>query len=72
MAQPEVVVPFDPNDNTAKADFTIPADTSVLKDQNVLVTGGASGLGLLLSRELASHGSDTMSMRRQEKLHLTF
>jgi NADPH:quinone reductase-like Zn-dependent oxidoreductase len=32
-------------ETTPKADFTRPVDTSGLRGQNVLITGGASGLG---------------------------
>ncbi|KAF2015414.1 NAD(P)-binding protein [Aaosphaeria arxii CBS 175.79] len=38
-------------------DFTSPLDTSTLKDRSVLITGGASGIGLACVEKIASHGA---------------
>ena len=38
-------------------DPTVAPDTSVLKDKSVVVTGGASGLGLAYVKAFASHGA---------------
>ena len=38
-------------------DFSIKANTSLLKDQGILITGGASGLGAAFARAFASAGA---------------
>ncbi|KAF2742832.1 NAD(P)-binding protein [Sporormia fimetaria CBS 119925] len=38
-------------------DFTIPIDASTLKGKSVLITGGASGIGLACVKTMASHGA---------------
>jgi short-subunit dehydrogenase len=41
---------------TIKADFNRPVDVSSLSGQNVLITGGASGLGAGFTTALAEAG----------------
>lgn len=41
---------------TPTGDISLPADMSRLKGKNILITGGASGLGLAMFREFARHG----------------
>jgi 5'-hydroxyaverantin dehydrogenase len=38
-------------------DFDAPLDASTLKEQSVLITGGAGGIGLACARTTASHGA---------------
>ncbi|KAI9714792.1 MAG: hypothetical protein M1820_000081 [Bogoriella megaspora] len=58
MAEPNFAkIAFDPTDVTEKIDFTRPINTSSLKDLSILITGGANGLGALLSTQLAQHGA---------------
>jgi FlaA1/EpsC-like NDP-sugar epimerase len=39
-----------------KVDINLPAQTARVEGKNILITGGASGLGLAMFREFARHG----------------
>ncbi|KAL9078011.1 MAG: hypothetical protein Q9157_003071 [Trypethelium eluteriae] len=45
-----------PTASTEKVDFSAPLDLSCLTDLNVLVTGGANGLGAHITSRLAEYG----------------
>ncbi|KAI9663369.1 MAG: hypothetical protein M1831_002653 [Alyxoria varia] len=48
---------FRPENQTPKVDFEKSVDLSGLKNQNVLITGGANGLGSLITRNLCAQGA---------------
>lgn len=50
-------MPFEPYKAGQAVDPSLATNTSVLKDKSVIVTGGASGLGLAYVRAFASHGA---------------
>ena len=50
-------MPIEPYQAGHAVDPSSPTDTSVLKDKSVIITGGASGLGLAYVKAFASHGA---------------
>jgi predicted Rossmann-fold nucleotide-binding protein len=49
---------------TKPVDFSKPVDTSNVKDKNVIVTGGASGIGAACVKAFAEAGSESYSLAR--------
>ena len=47
---------FDPNNQTPVIDFTKEIDETFVRDQSVLITGGANGLGAAITRRLCAAG----------------
>ena len=45
-----------PENQTPRIDFSKVVDTSEIEGLNVLITGGANGLGEAITRALVSHG----------------
>ncbi|KAI9666821.1 MAG: hypothetical protein M1831_001597 [Alyxoria varia] len=68
MSEPDSVKPmFHLSRQTAKIDFTQEVDLSRAQGLKVLITGGANGLGSMLTRQLCEHGAHVTIVDLQQE-----